>query len=231
MSQNLIIDDLNRDGIIVLSHRMDVTRFVDYLSRCPVYENHVRQGKEEKGPLGSHPWMCHYMHDVIMAPDWFEIALTYTSFAEAYLDQDPVLYSLNVFYTEPGVEPKGDIQDWHRDSDDTNFLALFLYCTDVLTKYDGPHQFKTGSHLGAENGPVKQVYGPKGTMFFTASKGFHRGLVPKSGRRMIAWARWGVSERPPAYDWDKLSPLPRELLGNRYPDDLLLQKQIRLVTL
>ncbi len=229
MSQNHIIKELKQNGISVLPILIDVHRFVNYFSYCPVYENHVRQGKEEKGPLGSHPWMCHDFHDVIQAPDWFEIALAYTPLAGIYLNINPILYSLNVFYTEPGAEPKGDIQDWHRDSDDFDFLALFLYCTDVLNEDDGPHQYKIGSHVSGD-GPIKNVYGKRGTIFFTASKGLHRGLVPKSGRRMIAWARWGVSEIPEAYKWDKLSPLPKENLGDRYPVyPLSLQKQIRLV--
>lgn len=225
-----VVDALKKHGILTLPLGFDgVDAFARHLDGRPVYRNHVRQGKQVEGTLGSHPWMCHDMHDVIEAPGWFERALALIPIATKFLGTEPVLYSLNAFYCEPGAKPKPDIQDWHRDSDDRAFLAAFTYCTDVLDENDGPHQFQLGTHGGAAAGPIVSVFGRRGAMFLGATSGLHRGLVPKWRRRMIAWARFGVSDPPEAYKWDGLTPLPRERLGDRYPTNPITQRIIRLV--
>lgn len=223
---------LRRDGIFVLPALWStVGEFVAKLACCPAYENHVRQGKTKVVKPGDHPWTCHDMSDVTQAPGLFECAVALTPIAAAYLEQPPVLYSLNAFYCEPNAEAKPDIQGWHRDADDTRFLAMFAYCSDVLCDGDGPHQFLIGSHHGH---PVpgcnnRSIYGPAGTLFLADTRGLHLGRVPSRGRRMIAWARWGVSRPPASYVWDGLQPTPRAALGDRYPSDQAMQNAISLV--
>ena len=224
-----VVDTLREEGIVVLPLRLDVRPFVGYLAGCPVYQNHVRQQKPDPVPLGSHPWTCHDMGDVTRAPDLLETATAVRWMARDYLEASPFLYSLNAFYCEPNANPKPDIQDWHVDTDDTRFLALFVYCTDVLTDDDGPHQFACGTQRGGQELARSSIYGPAGTMFLADTSGLHRGLVPKTKRRMIAWARWGVSNPPESYVWDQLSPLPKEQIGARYPTDPVLQEAIHLV--
>jgi hypothetical protein len=216
-----------RDGIAVLPGQFDVEPFVAHLKQCPVYGNHVRQGKPSS-PLGSSAVMCHDMHDVIRAPGFFEVALRLTPMVEECIGGPPFLYSFNVFYTEPSSVSKPDIHEFHRDPDDTRFVCLFMYCVDILKIEDGPHQFIRGSHCNVDHG-TKSVFGKRGTMFLTASNGLHRGLMPKHGRRMLAWIRWGVHNPPDAYVWDKLTPLPKVELGERYPIDPTLQQAIHLV--
>lgn len=226
-----IVAELQRNGISVLPDMFDVSPFVDYLAKYPVYPNHIRQGRAE-APRGGVPWMCHDMRDVILAPGWFEKAMSLLSVASAYLGSKTYLYSLNAFYTDPVAFTKRDIQEFHRDGDDSKFLALFLYCTDVLMEDDGTHQFIMGSHNydgDVSLGPVRTIIGRAGTSFFANTKGLHRGVAPKSRRRMIAWARYGVSDPPAAYVWDRLSPTPKALLGERYPNDRELQEAIKLV--
>lgn len=226
---NWILEELHNDGIVVLPIPFKIQSFVEYLSRQLVYQNHVRQNKPDPVPLGSHPWTCHDMGDVTRAPLLLEAALSVHGIARAYLDSKPYLYSLNAFYCEPNANPKPDIQDWHRDADDTKFLALFIYGTDVLTDDDGPHQFAVGTQRGGEERRRTSVYGTAGTMFLADTSGLHRGLVPKTNRRMLAWARWGVSCPPASYQWDGLKPLPKAEIGERYPSDPELQEAIKLV--
>lgn len=222
--------DLARDGIAVLERKMiGLDGFVSYLAGCPTYPNHVRQGKPP-APLGSSPWMCHDMADVVRAPGLLEEALRFTPFASQHLGQEAVIYSLNAFYTEPTDTPKADIQAWHRDADDVRFLVLFVYCTDIVAPEDGAHQFKRGTHLpGVEEGEVATVLGERGTMFLESGCGYHQGLVPLKARRMLAWARWGVSGYPVAYGWDKHAPVPRAELGDRFPIDETLRRSLRLM--
>lgn len=239
MSHN-IADDLRRDGIVELPQRFDALEgFIGHLMACPIYENHVRQRKPPlvDGTPAQHifasgavqPWMCSDLHDCLRAPGLLEAALSVYPIVRDYLGRPSLLYSVNAFYTLPHDTPKADIQGWHRDADDEDFLALFIYCTDVRRPADGVHEYQLGTHRGANEGPVKQIFGHPGTMFLAAPKGLHRGLIPKGSMRMVAWARWGVSDPPPSYVWDLNSPLPRDQIGGRYPSDPILQDAIKLL--
>jgi len=226
-----IVETLRRDGAVVLPQRFAfVNEFIQHLSNKPVYQNHVRQGRPDPVPIGSHPWTSYDIWDVISAPEFLETAISFIPIAESYLESPSVLYSFNAFNCEPNHQPKRDIQDWHRDADDVRFLALFMYCTDVVDENDGPHQFIRGTHQGRpDTGECVTILGPAGTLFLSDTSNIHRGLMPKRKRRTIAWARWGVSVPPASYGWDKLSPLPRAALGDRYPDDPRTRETIRFI--
>lgn len=233
MSDQVPLEDvLRHDGICMLQNKFPLEPFLAYLKRRPVYRNHVRQGKPCEGPLGSWPWMCHDMQDAVVAPGLLEAAINILPIARNYLGRQPLLYSLNIFYTEPpypGFVAKPDIQEFHRDADDDNFIALFVYCTAVADDEDGPHQFQVGTHNGGACRGIASVVGPAGSMFLAATKGLHKGLVPKRTRRMVAWARWGVSDPPASYKWDGLVPTPKAMIADRYPKDPALQEAIKLV--
>ena len=223
-----LLDTLHRDGLAVLLDRFaDLLPFRRHLDGCPAYANHVRQGKTLEGTLGARPVMCHDMADVLAAPGFFKLALALTPLAQSYLGVEPVLYSLNAFYTEPTAKEKPDIQHFHRDTDDTSFLALFLYGTDVLRRRDGPHEFFYGTHRPGGGSRIREIYGLAGTLFLADTRGWHRGAMPSS-RRLLAWARWGVSDPPAAYKWDGLKPVDRARVPD-YPDDPVLRRIVRLV--
>lgn len=176
------------------------------------------------------PVWCHGMPDVMLAPHFFDLALKWTPLAEAYLGQEPRLYSFNAFWSRPSQEdPIHDLQTFHRDKDDTKFLALFMYGTDVLTDNDGPHCYMVGTHDDEEKLPFHEhrILGPAGTTFLADTRGLHLGLKPKRGSRLILWARWGVSEKPWAYENDKLAPMNKEMLGLRS----FGEKQLRILQL
>ncbi len=169
------------------------------------------------------PVWCSNLQNVLLAPFFFDLVLRWTPLAAAYLETDePRLYSLNAFWTQAAHEPIQRLQTYHRDGDDTRFLAMFTYGTDVLEDEDGPHCFMCGTQ-DPEFLPFdeKRIYGPAGSTFFADTRGLHMGLQPQRGTRLILWARWGVSERPWAYVNDKLSPVPREMLGIRNFGDKL----------
>ena len=169
--------------------------------------------------------VCVKTSDAILAPHLFERGLHATDIAAAYLERDPpVAYSMNAFWTRPGTEAiRADIQDFHRDADDVRFLAMFFYLNDVLNDDAGPHD------LIGPDGVCRTVVGPAGTVFLADTSLPHRGRKPTSGERGMAWFRFGVSDRPPANIWDKVEPIPRELMGSRYPTDPRLQEVVRLL--
>jgi hypothetical protein len=222
------LSSIKERGISLLDYRFDARWFNTFMQTRPAFHNHVRQGKPA-APWGSHPWMCRDPHDSVRAPGLLEMALWYLPLARQVLEAEPFLYSLNTFYTWPNWYTKADIQEFHRDQDDAKFLAFFVYLTDVVEEADGPHQFKIGTQYGAPDGPVESIYGPAGSVFAGLTYGLHRGVLPKRGIRAVAWARYGISDPPPAYQWDGLTPLPKAELGDRYPSDPVLQKAIHLV--
>jgi hypothetical protein len=55
------------------------------------------------------------------------------------------------------------------------------------------------------------------------------GHKPKKQPRGMAWARWSVDPEPCTYKIDCLSPLNRDLIGKRYPQDETMRNIIRKV--
>lgn len=148
--------------------------------------------------------VCVHTDDAILAPHVLEKGLEYLDVASTYLGRDPaVCYSANFFWTRPGpAAERPDIQGFHRDADDTKFLGLFFYLTDVFDDADGPHD------LTGPDGVTRTIYGPAGTMFIADTSNEHRGRKPTKAERGFGWWRYGVSDRPPANEWDKIEPIP-----------------------
>ena len=220
--------DLRNTGIVNLPAMTGAKAMATFLSYCKTYHGHVKGASVAKHQEGNST--CWAPEDILKAPYFFEYALGFTELARAYLGQEPLLYSVNAFTTYPISGPMNpDIQEWHRDKDDSKFLALFVYLSDVLSESDGAHLYKLGTHNGAKDGPITTVMGRIGTAFIADGRGLHMGIRPVEHPRTIAWARWGVSDPPASYLWDKQSPVSRHILGDRYPAEEKLQKSIRLV--
>jgi hypothetical protein len=134
--------------------------------------------------------------------------------------ETPLLYSMNCFVTRPGEAVRPDIQDFHRDADDVKFLPMFFYLSDVGK--DGRQELRIGDH-------VVGIEGKRGTVFFSDTMREHRGLKPMTDQRIVAWARFGISNPPESYKWDRLQPIDKALLGERYPADARLRESIKLL--
>lgn len=243
------IDALRRDGIVQLPAigPGPVYDIWTHLTKCEVKNAHV-EAKATSEPVrlrsalaaGQWPMMCHAMRDVILAPHLFEAALELRELAQDYFDGErPLLYSMNVIWTQPapGVPQYQDTHSWHRDGDDRKQLVMFMFGTDV--GIDGAHLYQKGSHRIADSDlgrdfrdpapeSIEAIYGPAGSVFLADTGGLHIGLRPRK-HRMLAWARWGVSDPPESYRWDQLAPIPRALLGERYPSDPVLQEAVHLI--
>jgi hypothetical protein len=234
-----IASEVVRAGIAVIPRTMpteQVIEFNNHLSGRPLWDGHVQAKSGGRGgdPASSQS-TCWAMEDVILAPHFLEFAIELFPIAREILSGAALLYSLNAFTTYPREGPTSpDIQEFHRDYDDSKFVALFLLCSDVDSVEDGSHQFVPGSHSdpdgrGVDGREVVNITGPAGTAFLAATRGLHRGVRPCRRPRTLAWARWGVSDPPASYGWDRLSPVPSEKLGARYPADPGLQESLRLV--
>ena len=225
----MILSQLQQDGIVTVDglSSVQVDAIQAHLSQCQKYACHVERDRK---PYNGGDVACWGMDSLLAAPHFFEWALTFTDLASAYLERPARMYSVNVFETYPSTNRLNpDIQEFHHDKDDVRFLALFVYLTDVNTPEDGAHQYQLGTHRSKESRGVVDFYGPKGTAFLSDGHGQHRGIRPTENSRVIAWARWGVSDPPASYLWDRMKPVSKDVLGDRYPTDPALRDSIRLV--
>lgn len=238
-----VVERLSADGISLVDPLTsgEVADICSYLSNCEVYNGHVQAKADKMLPnpdaaqLARWPMFTTHMHDIIMAPHMFEAALDSYPIARAYFQEAPLLYSMNVFWTHPSHEVYHDTHGWHLDGDDRKQLVLFVYGTDVNAAEEGAHLYQIGTHrqnrsdMAPRPGQViRQMLGPAGTAFMSDTTGIHVGIRPNK-LRMLMWARWGVTDHPISYDWDKLSPIRRERIGGRYPQDPAMQDAVRLV--
>lgn len=219
---------LQRDGI-ASAPGLSISQIDDmwaWLRDRPRYAGHVkREGRAYTGQ----PISCWDMQDLILAPHFWEWALSFSSYAEAYLGERSLLYSLNVFESVPSdMPPHPGIEVFHRDYDDIRFIALFLYLTDIHPG-DGSHLYQCGTQDGGKETRIVEICGGRGTAFFADTRGLHCGRRPTTGPRRLAWARWGVSDPPASYMRDQLQPIPRERLAHRYPSDPGMQRCVQLV--
>lgn len=239
MNQELMLRSIAATGFVMLppmapAHFEEMQEFL--LSRMVYVDAHVPQTARNRGSdarfirdgaeATASECVCVHTDYAIIAPHWMERGLELTDLASAYLGRDPaVAYSSNFFWTRPGAAPvRDDIQAFHKDADDERFLGMFIYLSDVYSDEQGPHD------LEGPDGVVRTIYGPAGTMFLANTMLPHRGRKPTAGERGFGWWRWGVSDRPPANEWDKIEPISAATLGGgRYPDDPRLRESIRLL--
>lgn len=225
-----ILAELQRTGIAAPGARMPsgtLATVIDHLRRAPVFDAHVwaLSSREPHGLDEALETACSTMETVATAPGMLDLVDQFTPLAEAYFGEPALLYSLNAFWTAPGPSaPNRNIQSWHRDRDDRKFLVMFIYGSDVLAQEDGTHLYARASHRddSTDGGEVVEVRGPAGTIFFADTSGRHCGLKPKRGRRLILWARWGVTDPPPVYRHDELAPVARGNVPHAYAEHLRL---------
>lgn len=244
-----MLQELRRDGIIKPSLTFDAFETTAHFLDQPAYNAHV-QAKATQPPeplalaLGARQWpmLCHTMQAAVTAPGLLEIALKLLPLANEYFEEPALLYSMNAFWTQPapGAPPYQDTHSWHRDGDDRKQLVAFFMLTPVIELEDGAHQYQHGTHVLNDNQlgrhftapppeAVTTIFGVAGEVFLEDTRGLHQAHRPRFLNRGLAWARFGVSDPPESYGWDKLSPVPAALLGVRYPEDPEIRKAIHLI--
>lgn len=245
------ISELQQNGVALGAYSLNgkMADINEWFSEQLVYNAHVRAKatasavQEEAVKNQDWPMFCVDMRDAVLAPHLFELMLDYYEFARALFDgEQPILYSMNAFWTQPARDGKlyADTHEWHRDLDDRKQFVIFIYGTDVDVPFnDGAHLYQIGTHLVEDaalgrhvRSPpphiVKTVTGKAGTVFLSNTRGLHMGRRPNK-LRMLAWGRWGVSRPPESYIWDKLQPVDKKLLGDRYPTSPEIQDSISFV--
>ena len=134
--------------------------------------------------------------------------------ANAYLEMWSKLEYVDVWYTPPvGGGERRSSQRWHRDFNDRHLLKAFVYLVDV-DEETGPFEYVPRSAPGGELDslwpwrPLGENYppqdelaervadravtftGPKGTIIFCNTSGFHRGGFATARPRVLATFTW-----------------------------------------
>ena len=170
----------------------------------------VRAGKEFVVRLHS------YDVELGLEDPWFRACASHRmlDLANTYLGLWSKLEYVDMWYSVPQPEEAARIasQRWHRDFNDKHLLKAFVYLVDV-DEGTGPFQYVPGSAPGGpygdawpwrplgENYPpeaeleiripgevVKTFTGPKGTLLFCNTAGFHRGGFATTAPRVLATA-------------------------------------------
>ena len=138
--------------------------------------------------------------------------------ARKYLRTHPVLIGARMWWSfAASADPKQQMdvgQGFHYDLDGYRALAFFFYLTDVGSS-NGAHLYIRGSHVqkslrhlvslyrGREDAEIEKYYeperqvivcGPAGFGFAEDIFGFHKGLHPNSGDRLILQVRYGIRD-------------------------------------
>jgi hypothetical protein len=252
----MILDKLRAKGFAYappLSTRQ-IAEVNAFLYRQDVFNGHVighSDGKPmpwlEAARRNDWPTFCVTLETALATPYLFEHALAMLPLVRDYFDGErPLLYGINVFWTQPSQVSYRDTHDWHRDPDDEKQLAMFVYGEDVLEPAHGAHLYqadtrmappppdcntrlqleahmhKQNATLGLTCAPerVITVLGPAGTTFLSDPSGVHMGIRPNK-LRMLAWMRWGT------HGYFAGAPTSKDWLGDRYPSDPELQQSLR----
>ncbi len=146
-------------------------------------------------------FLCFHPMSVIRAPILMDLfnRREVIDLMRAWIGQTPCLYSINCWWSLAGKDPQcWHNQEWHVDTDEDNFLCLFVYLTDVDMD-GGPQQ------VGTED---NSILGPAGTVFVTNTLHTHRGLAPTKLPRLCCWARYGTGPNTNSADLDEVTPVP-----------------------
>jgi hypothetical protein len=168
----------------------------------------VRAGKEFVVRMHS------YGVDVGLDDPWFRACVSHRmlDIANSYLRMWSKLEYLDVWYSvpQPATGERVSSQLWHRDYNDKHLLKAFLHLVDVDDEM-GPFQYVPGSQPGGryadawpwsplgQNYPseqeleeripasdVRTFTGPKASLLFCNTAGFHRGGFSTSAPRVLA---------------------------------------------
>lgn len=138
--------------------------------------------------------------------------------ARKYLQTEPVLLGGRIWWSFAGPaateEQMKAGQGFHYDIDGYRAVTFFFYLTDVGPA-NGPHVYIRGSHMkkrlrhtvsmykGRSDDEIERCYGlesqvvscgPAGSGFAEDIFGFHKGLHPESGDRLILQLRYGLRD-------------------------------------
>lgn len=196
-------DIINKGYADVTSHiNVDCNGFYNeveslkaYNSQVPIQSNHKLCNVDEKYNYFSlRPDLKnlkYYYEQVLKNPYLKKIV-------SGYLGPQNYIYTINTMITMPSKK-KHSVTDLHRDYDDTNFLALAIYWTDVDSD-NGATYFIPSTHNTYVDEKInlinKGVYlkGRVGTAYLMDTYGWHAGNKNLKKKRLVTWIRFSKNQ-------------------------------------
>lgn len=209
------VDRLGREGCTVLDHKLSPDRvdaIIRYSEQIPCFDMY-RSTTQPIDPKNA-PEVTHVAEfrredlirfkpilDIVNDPGVLKVV-------QEFLGARPTISNVNMWWSFGGRKQAKHAQLFHRDVDDWKFCKLFIYLTDV-TADSGPHVFVRYSSnspafrkprrysdneieekFGKEN--VLKFIDTKGAAFIVDTYGFHKGLLPKTGNRLLLQAQYSL---------------------------------------
>lgn len=218
---------LSADGYASLGELLSTAQCADIHAFLRDKNGSDRYGSDRRFAVASRPASTAVVEydlvDIVNAPHIMALANSarLIALAEQYLDCKPTMSALMLRWSFPTDAPTGDVQRFHRDSDDWRHLKIMVYLTDVGAA-DGPHVYVLGTHR--EAAPVririeddaavhrrygkdtaKVVTGARGTGFAVDTAGIHKGETPREKPRLMLQIQYALLPvfanhyRPQAY--------------------------------
>jgi hypothetical protein len=203
---------LDRDGVHLFDRPMPaewLRRLTELVERTPLRDQY---GGDWTSLAAADKTRARYMADErgLYADDapWHVVAdPALLAIVGRYLHCQPVMDSIYAYATFPGASDQEEMsrsaQLFHADKDRISFIKFFVYLSDVDNE-SGPHVYIAGSHRTKPDtlwrdgrfsdeevvsaypaGAVRKIIGPAGTMFLADTRGIHKGLPVKRGRRLM----------------------------------------------
>jgi hypothetical protein len=151
--------------------------------------------------------------------------------ARQYLGCTPTLSGLSARWSFPGESASGDVQKFHRDSEDWLAFRIMVYLTPV-DDASGPHVYVRGTHLDRRTARlpvlddaavharfgarIARQTGAQGFGFAVDTAGLHKGETPRRAARLLLSFQYSILpcflyEYEPEY----LATLPHDPYINR----------------
>lgn len=215
-SINRHIENMNGDGFTIFDYKLspekleNIISFIMTLSCNDPYRKNLGSIDPANPPQETH--IANYERaDLVRNKDILDIANDsgVISIAQDFLGATPTISNINVWWSFGGRVQAEEAQLYHRDVDDWKFCKFFVYLTDVESE-NGPHIYVKGTSVSDklrkirryEDKEVEDTFGkenvttfikPKGSAFMVDTYGFHKGLIPKSGRRLLLQIQYSLN--------------------------------------
>lgn len=210
------IENMNKNGFTISDFKLSpekISNIFAYIKDLKCYDPHKKHLGDidpNNAPLESHT--AHYKRsELVKNEDILAIANDegILSIAQEFLGATPTISNINMWWSFGGRKQAEEAQLYHRDVDDWKFCKFFIYLTDVSSE-NGPHIYVKGTSASPklrkirryQDHEIEETFGkenvmtfiePKGSTFMVDTYGFHKGLLPKAGKRLLLQVQYSLN--------------------------------------
>jgi hypothetical protein len=209
------VNHLSQDGFTILDRKLSqdkvdaIIRYSEQIKCFDMYRSSTQPVDPNNPPEVTH--VAEYKReDLVNHKPILEIVNDpgILETVQEYLGARPTLSNLNMWWSFGGRSQPKHAQLFHRDIDDWKFCKLFIYLTDVSAD-SGPHVYVKSSSQSQDfrkprrysDNEIEEKFGKeniikfidtRGAAFIVDTYGFHKGLLPKTGNRLLLQAQYSL---------------------------------------